>query len=224
MCGKVYCLKNLWGFILSNKDWIFNGIGVAIVIFIISIVTKAFKRNSKNEQTVSMHQEAGNNSTNLLAAGDIFYIQGMSSTEVKQAVSDALEANFRALPEIALKIEKMPDELKPHKGKIQPDWIHHPDTTHLAFAILIGAWNENNRGDIASVTQLLGISYVEWRQKAREILHYPASPLSLKSGIWKVKNRTELWNLLSSRIFDQHLDVFKSIAVSVLDSVDMRST
>ena len=70
------------------------------------------------------------------------------------------------------------------------------------------------------ITQLLGISYDEWLNKAREILHTPNSPLSLKNGIWKVVNRAELWSQLGSRIFDQNLSTFRSLAVSTLAEPD----
>lgn len=56
--------------------------------------------------------------------------------------------------------------------------------------------------------------------KAREILHNPDSPLFLKNGQWKILNRLELWKSLGSRIFDQNLDTFKSIVVSVLTERD----
>src|SRR5690606_27892149 len=65
-----------------------------------------------------------------------------------------------------------------------------------------------------------GIGYDFWLQKAREILHYPDSPLLLKNGIWKVVNQAELWNLLGTRILDQNLDTFKSLAVTVLKEPD----
>ena len=100
------------------------------------------------------------------------------------------------------------------------DWAQHPDATCLALAVLIGAWNEKSKCDIEVITQLLGISYDVWLQKAREILHCTDSPLSLKNGIWKVVNRTELWNLLGSRILDQNLETFKSLAVSTLKEPD----
>lgn len=59
-----------------------------------------------------------------------------------------------------------------------------------------------------------------WVNKAREILHYPDSTLSLKNGLWMVSDRGELWDSLGSRIFDQNLDTFKSLAVSVLTERD----
>lgn len=100
------------------------------------------------------------------------------------------------------------------------DWAHHPDATYLALAILIGSWQDKSQCDLEVLSQLFDISYDEWLKKAREILHYPDSPLSLRNGIWKVVNKAELWSLLGSRIFDQDLDTFRSLAVSVLKEPD----
>ena len=117
-------------------------------------------------------------------------------------------------------MEKIPEDFKEPQEKPNTDWAQHPDATYLAFAVLIGAWNEKSQCDLEAITRLLGIGYDEWIKKAREILHCPDSPLSLKNGIWKVVNRTELWNLLGSRILDQDLDTFKSLAISVLRERD----
>jgi len=116
-------------------------------------------------------------------------------------------------------IRAIPENLTRHHGATI-DWTQHPDATYLALAVLIGAWNEKSKSDIETITQLLGIGYDAWLQKAREILHCPDSSLSLKNGIWKVVNRAELWNLLGSRILDQNLDTFKSLAVTVLNEPD----
>jgi len=117
-------------------------------------------------------------------------------------------------------VAEMPEEFKAAQDKPIPDWTQHPDATYMALAVLIGAWQDKIQCDIEAVTQLLGISYDEWLKKAREILHCPDSPLSLKNGIWKVVNRAELWNLLGSRILDQNLDTFRVLAVSVLKEPD----
>ena len=100
------------------------------------------------------------------------------------------------------------------------DWKKHPDANYLALAVLIGAWDEKRKSDIEVVTQLLGIEYDIWLQKAREILQYSDSPLILKNGIWTVVNRSELWTLLGSCLFDRELETFKSIAVSVMKEPD----
>ena len=117
-------------------------------------------------------------------------------------------------------VTEMPEQFKASQERPKTDWAQHPDATYLTLAILIGAWNEKSKSDIEAITQLLGIGYDAWLQKAREILHCPGSPLSLKNGIWKVVNRAELWNLLGSRILDQNLDTFKSLAVTVLKEPD----
>lgn len=117
-------------------------------------------------------------------------------------------------------VSEMPEEFKAVQEQPKTDWTQHPDATYLALAVLIGAWNEKSQWDLDAITQLLGISYDEWLKKAREILHCPDSPLSLKNGIWKVVNRNELWCLLGSRILDQNLDTFRSLAVSVLKEPD----
>jgi hypothetical protein len=117
-------------------------------------------------------------------------------------------------------VAKMPEEFKAAQEKPKTDWTQHPDATYLALAVLIGSWQDKSQRDLEAITQLLGISYDEWLEKAREILHCPESPLSLKNGIWKVVNRAELWHLLGSRILDKDLDTFRSLAVSVLSERD----
>ncbi len=117
-------------------------------------------------------------------------------------------------------VAEMPEEFKAAQEKPKTDWTQHPDATYLALAVLIGSWQDKSQCDLAAITQLLGISYDEWLKKAREILHCPDSPLSLRNGIWKVVNRAELWSLLGSRILDQNLDTFRSLAVSVLKEPD----
>lgn len=70
--------------------------------------------------------------------------------------------------------------------------MQHPDVTYLALANLVGGWKENNDADIAVTREMLGIEYETWLHKAREILHCPDSPLSLKNGHWRISSRQEL--------------------------------
>lgn len=120
-------------------------------------------------------------------------------------------------------VTKMPEEFMTSEVPeviSKTDWAQHPDATYLALVVLIGSWNEKSECDIETLTQLLRIGYDGWLQKAREILHHFASPLSLKNGIWKVINRVYLWDLLGSRILDHDLDTFKSLVVTVLKEPD----
>ncbi|SMB24864.1 conserved hypothetical protein [Serratia proteamaculans] len=117
-------------------------------------------------------------------------------------------------------VAEIPEELRAVPQTVQTDWAHHPDASCLAIAVLVGRWNEKNEYDLNVLTQLLGISYDEWLRKAREILHAPDSPLSVRNGVWKVANRMDLWSILGSRILDQNLDLFKSLTISVLKEPD----
>lgn len=117
-------------------------------------------------------------------------------------------------------LEEIPEEFKAALVKPKTDWTQHPDATHLAVVVLIGSWNEKSECDLGAITQLLDISYDEWLKKAREILHSLNSPLSLRNGIWKVVNRMELWSLLGSRVLDQNLETFRSLAISILREPD----
>lgn len=126
------------------------------------------------------------------------------------------------LPEDLLEVFKpkpvveMPEELEIPQETPRTNWVQPSNETYLALTTLIGSWNENNQNDRDVITQFLDISYNEWLNKAREILHSSDSLLSLKNGIWKVINRAELWSQLGSRIFDQNLERFKSLALSIL--------
>ena len=115
---------------------------------------------------------------------------------------------------------EFPEGLKLVREKPKTDWTQHPDASYLALLILIGSWQEKNQCDLEVMARFLGISYDEWLKKAREIIHFPDSPLSLKNGVWKVVNRAELWSQLGSRILDENLDTFKSLAVSVMKEPD----
>lgn len=116
---------------------------------------------------------------------------------------------------------EFPIELSlPNHQNGKTDWTQHADATYLALVVLIGSWQDKSQFDLDAVAQILGVSYEDWLRKARELLHAPDSPLSLKNGVWRVVNRAELWTLLGSRILDQNLDVFRSLAISVLKESD----
>jgi hypothetical protein len=115
---------------------------------------------------------------------------------------------------------EMPEAFKATPVNATVDWGQHLDASYLALAVLIGAWQDKSQSDHETITQLLGISYDEWLNKAREILQIPNSPLSLENGVWKVINRSELWNLLGARVLDKDLDTFKSLTISVLKELD----
>lgn len=117
-------------------------------------------------------------------------------------------------------VTEVPKRLRASREIRESNWGQHPDASYIALAMLIGSWNDKQECDVRALTTLLGLEYDEWIQKAREILHQPGSPLSLKNGVWNVLNRSELWRQLGSRILDQNLNIFKELAVSILKESD----
>ncbi len=102
---------------------------------------------------------------------------------------------------------------------VQPvasDWNQHTSAQKLAVANLIGSWNESNEADITVVTQIIGEDYSNWIANLRETLQVHDCPLSYKNGLWRFKDRLKSWQELGVRIFDNHLDTFKAVALEVL--------
>jgi hypothetical protein len=54
----------------------------------------------------------------------------------------------------------------------------------------------------------------------REISLLPESPIQQKDGRWKVAERLSAWKALGPRMFDEHLDRFRKVAVEVLRERD----
>ena len=60
----------------------------------------------------------------------------------------------------------------------------------------------------------------EWVASTRDVSLLPQSPIEQKDGKWTVVQRMEAWIALGPRIFDEHLDRFREIAVEVLRERD----
>ncbi len=99
-------------------------------------------------------------------------------------------------------------------------WSGVQQVSELAIAVLLGAWDEKSDEDKATVEQLTNEDFTIWINKMREILLQPESPLSLNNRIWSVTKRLEMWDALGPRLFDEHLDRFKEIAVSAFKERD----
>ncbi|HIF9060190.1 TPA: hypothetical protein ACX6MH_000337 [Photobacterium damselae] len=99
---------------------------------------------------------------------------------------------------------------------IGTDWNQHKSASKLALAMLLGSWNESNEADIEVVSQMVGEKYSNWITDLREILQIHDTPLTYKNGLWSFKDRLKSWQDLGSRLFDDHLDTLKAIALDVL--------
>jgi len=68
-------------------------------------------------------------------------------------------------------LNEIPEALRVVSEEPQADWTKHPDAAYIALATLIGSWDEKSESDRDAISQLIGLSYDEWLEKAREILH-----------------------------------------------------
>jgi len=131
---------------------------------------------------------------------------------------DDLVEHFRE-PEITHIPKELAKENVEADVTVQPvatDWNQHTSAQKLAVANLIGSWNESNEADIAVVTQIIGEDYNNWIANLRETLQVHDCPLSYKNGLWRFKDHLKSWQELGARIFDNHLDTFKAVALEVL--------
>jgi hypothetical protein len=62
--------------------------------------------------------------------------------------------------------------------------------------------------------------YSNWITNLRETLQIHDCPLSYKNGLWCFKDRLKSWQELGVNIFDDHLDIFKSVVLEVLQVDD----
>jgi hypothetical protein len=141
-----------------------------------------------------------------------------AGTITLDTLSDDLVEHFRE-PEITHIPKELAKEIVEANRTLQPiatDWNKHAFAQKLAVANLIGSWNESNKADIEVVTQIIEEDYSNWIKDLRETLHVHDCPLFYKNGLWRFKNRLKSWQELGSRIFDNHLDTFKGVALGVL--------
>lgn len=137
-------------------------------------------------------------------------------------LSDDLVEYFREREVVHIPKE-LAKEIIESDRTVQPvitDWNQHSCAQKLAIANLIGSWNESNKEDVEVITKIVGENYSGWIAHLREALHVHDCPLSYKDGLWRFKNRLKSWQELGGRIFDNHLDTFKAIALDVLRTND----
>jgi hypothetical protein len=103
---------------------------------------------------------------------------------------------------------------------LMPEWAQGTAAGELAIAELLGEWREDSQADKAVAEKLSKKAYGEWIGKIREVALRPGTPLIQRDGVWKVIARYEGWYALGPRLFDEHLDRLKEVAVSVLRERD----
>jgi len=103
---------------------------------------------------------------------------------------------------------------------LMPEWAEGSVASELAVAMMLGAWADECSADRTVVENLTGNVYGEWIESMRVAALASGTPLIHQYGDWKFSLRFEGWYALGPRIFDEHLDRFKTIAVSVFTEAD----
>jgi hypothetical protein len=136
-----------------------------------------------------------------------------------------------------LTVEFFPDDLRelfgPAVREAMPTIITStlPPTSALAWNTpdfapalvtmnLLGACDESHDADMAAVRALSRTDPADWLRGMREVLQFPDSPIALRGKVWTIKNREELWALLATRVFPEHLSLLHDTAGLVLTEPD----
>ncbi|MEX0809786.1 MAG: hypothetical protein WD044_13760 [Dongiaceae bacterium] len=101
-----------------------------------------------------------------------------------------------------------------------PEWAQVSEASDLAIASMLGSWSEKSESDRKAAEMLSGKQYGAWIATMRDTLLVTDTPLISRNGLWKVIVRYEAWGALGSRLHDEHLDRFKTLALEVLGQID----
>jgi len=140
-----------------------------------------------------------------------------SGTITRSNLPEDIQDAFKPRPN---PVAEVPERLRAVSNAPEINSDDYADASYVALVILVGSWDERKKRDVQTLTDLLGLSYDEWIKRARTILHKPSSPLSLKNGVWSVKNKKDLWGQLGSQILDPNLEDFRRAATSILTELN----
>lgn len=101
------------------------------------------------------------------------------------------------------------------------NWINYKSAEQLAFANLVGSWNERNDDDKQAVSTIVGGDYDTWIADLRSTLSIHDTPFSYKNGLWVIKDRKKFWSDLGAKVFDDHLERFGQVVLGILQIDDL---
>lgn len=147
--------------------------------------------------------------------------------EAKHSNKNAGVITRETLPENILsvfdnkKMEVIPEKFTLLEAMEQEkNWNHDKNSESILFANIIGSWDEKNYNDQKVYEKLSKREFSKWLLTLQEIIQESNNPLILRSGKWKIKDRTKLWEQFLPRIFDNTIDEFKNVAIEVLAETD----
>lgn len=165
-----------------------------------------------------LHSLIGSNSqknpSDVLAriVHEVMYANQNAGIITRSSLPEDLRAAFTGRAIQAMP-EAVSETIPPRSAR---GWNNSEFAPALVVANLAGSWDEQSEADMAVIRRLVDGPFDAWQMKIRQVLQLPDSPLSLRNGVWTVKERGELWQVLGSGVFDNHLDMLKECALTVL--------
>ena len=83
-------------------------------------------------------------------------------------------------------------------------------------ALLAGAWNTQQSGDLEIISELSGSAYDDHEQILRSYLTLQDTPIDLRGGIWRLRAPVGAFANLSHLIDRRHLEGLENAAIKVL--------
>lgn len=102
---------------------------------------------------------------------------------------------------------------------IRPLQLKNRNKEENVFALL-GSWNEKYSGDIAIIEQMTGRDYKSSQELFKDEMISNTESFSYVRNIWNCYSRKNLLHSISNKLFDEDIDMFFSVANSILDSID----
>lgn len=91
----------------------------------------------------------------------------------------------------------------------------------LALPSLFLGWSENSKEDLGAIERISGKTYGDWIIALRnELLSGSNELISFENGFWRLNTTKEHWGKSAIYLFDEHIERFRSVAVSVLREND----
>lgn len=104
-------------------------------------------------------------------------------------------------------------------SSIRPLQLKTRNKEENVFAFL-GSWNEKCSGDIAIIEQMTGRDYKSSQELFKDEMISNTESFSYVRNIWNCYSHKNLLLSISNKLFDEDIDMFFSVASSILDSID----
>jgi transcriptional regulator with XRE-family HTH domain len=107
-------------------------------------------------------------------------------------------------------------------SRLTPEWAKPENAREFVPALLVGAWDESEKGDKEVIERLSGMTYDEMAARLVRWLNVPDNPLRKVGTAWKLSSPRDVWFSIAPYLTSADLERFSKIAVDVLGSRDPR--